>query len=398
MLAMPNASIRSYRHDALRAYVLEHGLDAVAFSSADWFEWASNHVVREQAWERPFLLVVTADGRSFGFLATQSRLQIELAKQEGAIWVDEFDFYTESPRTQIGEWSTPQWADMVAAKLTMLGLAGARVGVDTLSAPLRRVEALLPGLRLTPLGADLRALRWRKHSEEVLTMQRCAALSDWGMDIARSELIPGRNLAEADLSIAARITSEAVSRFAGQDFAILSLTTWSGAASACPKGQRGSIGHVLEQNSTAVTTIALKLNGLAMEQARTWIVGTPSDKSLHLLDVARNAQECAIQAMIPGRPVSGIHRAAQEVFDAHGLGEHLRLRAGHGIGIVIHDYPEDLPFEERPLNQDEVLVAEPSLFIPGLGGFRFADVAVVRENGPERLTRAAKTNADLVID
>jgi Xaa-Pro aminopeptidase len=397
MLAMPDTSIRSYRHNALRAYVLEHGLDAVAFTSADWFEWSSNHVVREQAWERPFLLVVTADGRSFGFLATQSRLQIEIAKQDGMIWIDDIDFYTESPRSQNGEWSAPQWADMVAAGFIRHGLARAHLGVDTVSGPLRRVEALLPSLRLSQLGVDIRALRWRKHAQEIATMQSCAALSDWGMGIARSELTPGRNLAEADLAIAARITREAANRFTGQDFAILSLTTLSGAASACPKGPRGMIGRVLEQDNTAVTTIVLKLDGLAMEQARTWIVGRPPDESLHLLDVARNAQESALSAMVPGRPVSYIHRAAQQVFDAHGLGEHLRLRAGHGIGIVIHDYPEDLPFEQRPLNLDEVLVAEPSLFIAGRGGFRFADVAVVREDGPERLTRAAKTNADLVI-
>jgi hypothetical protein len=65
-----------------------HGYDALAFTGADWFEWASNHAVSALAWERPFLLLVTADGRSFALLSDLSRNALVAEARRGTIWLD----------------------------------------------------------------------------------------------------------------------------------------------------------------------------------------------------------------------------------------------------------------------------------------------------------------------
>jgi Xaa-Pro aminopeptidase len=135
------------------------------------------------------------------------------------------------------------------------------------------------------------------------------------------------------------------------------------------------------------------LNGLAMELARPWLVGSPGAQTIRLLDCVRAAQEAAIDAAIVGRAVAGMHKAAQDVLDREGLGTQLRLRAGHAIGVAMHDFPENVPFDSRPLLESETYVVEPAIYPPDIGAFRFADAIVIRNAAPELLTRAPKDRA-----
>jgi Xaa-Pro aminopeptidase len=119
------------------------------------------------------------------------------------------------------------------------------------------------------------------------------------------------------------------------------------------------------------------LNGLVMEMARTWQIGRPGVRRHDLHSCAVMAQEAAIDAAIAGGPVSGIDRAARRVIEAAGFSPHLLHRSGHGIGVVQHDFPEDVPFNGRPLEAGELYAVEPGLYVPGVGGFRCADVVLV---------------------
>ena len=64
-------------------------------------------------------------------------------------------------------------------------------------------------------------------------------------------------------------------------------------------------------------------------------------------------------------------------------------RTGHGIGVMGHEFPEDMAFNTRPLLEGEVYSAEPGLYVFGLGGFRHDDTVVVGAV-PEVLTQAPK--------
>jgi Xaa-Pro aminopeptidase len=246
---------------------------------------------------------------------------------------------------------------------------------------------------LIKLGDPLRSLRWIKHPEEIATMRRCASLSDWAVDVYRQQLEPGRLLAEVDFVVSARLAAEAARRHPGENFVIGRLVTHSGPASACPHGDGASNGKVLERDAIAVTTLATRLNGLAMELARPWLVGSPGAQTIRLLDCVRAAQEAAIDAAVAGRAIAGMHKAAQEALDREGLGTQLRLRAGHAIGVAMHDFPENVPFDGRPLLESETYVVEPAIYPPDIGAFRFADAIVIRNTAPELLTRAPKDRA-----
>ncbi len=143
----------------------------------------------------------------------------------------------------------------------------------------------------------------------------------------------------------------------------------------------------MEADSVAVSTVVTRLNGLVMEMARTWQIGRPGVRRHALHNCAVMAQEAAIDAAMAGAPVSGIDRAARRVIEAAGFALHLLHRSGHGIGVVQHDFPEDVPFNGRPLEAGELYAVEPGLYVPGVGGFRCADVV------PGRGARAAPAGA-----
>jgi Xaa-Pro aminopeptidase len=384
-------AVRAYRLNRMTRFMREHGYDALALTGPDWFEWASNHAVTALSWERPYLLVITAEGRSFALMPELSRHGTAAEQRRGTLWIDRLEYYAESPAAATRGWIATQWREMVVSALQTAGLMRARIAADAVNDALSAATAVLPELKVQKAGPELRSLRWVKHDDEIATMRTCAALSDWAMDLYREELKPGRLLVEVDYLLSARLAVEASHRLPGENFSIGRLLTLSGASSASPHGDGAPNGKVLEADTVAITTIATRLNGMSMELARPWLVGRPAEELIEMFDCTLEAQEACTEAAVAGRAVSGIHSAAQAVFDRAGFGEHLRLRAGHGIGVVMHDFPENVPFDRRLLVEHETYVVEPGLYVSGVGAFRFADAIVVGTSRAERLTRCRNT-------
>lgn len=372
-----SVAVRDHRHGRLREVMRAERLDALLLTGADFFSFASNHDMTDLAWERPFLLVLPASGNSLAILADQGRHLFEMERARGTLWVDELVFYSETPHLRSGVRPATEWRELVAETLTARGLDRSRLGCDAATGPLNGALSLLPGIELANVNAALRPTRWVKHPEEVAVMSALAGLSAAVMPQYRGELQPGRSVQQADAAIAARLHAEAEQRFPGANFSIVKATTVAGAASASPHGDGVSCGRRVEADSVAVSTVVTRLNGLVMEIARTWQIGRPGVRRHALHSCAVMAQEAAIDAAMAGEPVSGIDRAARRVIEASGFASHLLHRSGHGIGVVQHDFPEDVPFNGRPLEAGELYAVEPGLYVPGVGGFRCADVVLV---------------------
>jgi Xaa-Pro aminopeptidase len=59
---------------------------------------------------------------------------------------------------------------------------------------------------------------------------------------------------------------------------------------------------------------------------------------------------------------------------------------GHGIGCWYHEFPEVHPEAEGVVERNMVIVLEPILVRPGVGGAKIEDAVVVTEGGAERLS------------
>lgn len=388
-MAFLGTEVRDWRFGLMRELMDREGLDALAFTTADFFQFATNFSTDVQTWERPIVCVVPRDGAPFAVLNELSTNHWRYAAEDQRLWVSDAAFYAEHPRLGGRLPLASQWPDMVAEKLKSAGLARARIGADAGGGPLARAAALLPQARLEPAVAAMRALRWVKHPEEIALMREIAALSDWVQDRYREAIRPGRLVQEMDMAMAVQMAEEGARRFPGEHLEIMRCWTLSGPASAAPHGDGRQAGARIEAGHGLVNIVIPRVNGLVVENERTWFCGKPTPQQARLFEAATAANEAASAAAVAGAPVCAIDAAAQAVIERAGFGEHVLHRTGHGMGTLGHEFPEDMAFNTRPLLEREVYSAEPGLYVFGLGGFRHDDTVVVGAT-PEVLTRAPK--------
>jgi Xaa-Pro aminopeptidase len=390
-------AVREHRYASLHRVMDQAGLDALVLTGPEWFEFATNHGVSVAGWERPYALLLTRDGRSSALLHDLSSVRANTAVARQRMWVDGIVYYAEVPHLTHRRPLLPHWHQTFADMLAQFGLCRARLGFDAMAAPMRELASLLPDLKLVPAARALRGARLVKHADELGLLREAAALSDWAIERYRHEIRPGRNLQELDHSVAAQTCVEAGRRFPGEDFQVLRFMSLSGRASAAAHGDGFQSGALVEANTVTVTICNVRLNGMSMENQRTFAVGRIDETVRGLMRLALQANEAGLAAAVTGEPLCGVDAAAHSVVARGGHGQHVLHRTGHGIGVGTHEFPEDMAFDGRALLHREVLVVEPGIYVPDIGGFRYVDGVVVADL-PEVLTRAPKDLASVTID
>jgi Xaa-Pro aminopeptidase len=385
---------RDFRVAQMQALMDAEGLDALAFTTGDNFQFATNFHTDVQVWERPIVCVIPRNGAPFAVMHELSTTHIRFAQDSGEMWLSDITLYAEHPRIANRLPLLPQWPALVADVLSAHGLARARIGVDA-GGPLLGALARLPHARAEVMVEKFRALRWVRGNEELALMRDLGALTDWAQDRYRENLRPGRVCQELDFTLFAMMAEEAGNRFPGEQFEVRGYSL-SGPASAAPHGDGRISGARFQKGHGVVNIIVATLNGLFIENERTWFVGPPDATQVRAFEAARAANQAAIEACVAGAPMSGIDAAAQAVIEKAGFGANILHRTGHGMGTILQRFPEDMAFNHRPLLAGEVYSAEPGIYIWGLGGFRHDDTILVGAV-PESFTRAPKDLASQTV-
>lgn len=389
-------AVRDRRRRQFDALMASHDLAAIVVSSGEFFQFYANLAISTFYWERPFVLVVPRQGAAFAIVNAVAENGVRMQIEKGIPWVEDFSFYSEVPQVRAGAPLTGEFAKAVAEAMTRRGLDHGRIGYDARTGAIASLAAALPGVSLHDVAGELKELRWVKHASEIRIMQMAADLGGWAMQTMRGELRPGRLLQELDQTVGARLMEEAARRVPGHNFLIAKIITLSGPASASTDGDGAPTGAVVQADAPTVCTIVTRLNGYSVEVHRTFWIGRPSPGQSAILEAALRMNEAAIGQAFAGNRLSAIDEQVVKVAQAAGVERYVAHRAGHGIGIATHEYPEDLPVNRRTIERGEVLSLEPGLYIAGLGGFRFGD-AVVAESAPQILTTTPKSMADVVL-
>jgi Xaa-Pro aminopeptidase len=127
--------------------------------------------------------------------------------------------------------------------------------------------------------------------------------------------------------------------------------------------------------------------GYVSDITRTFFVGEPSGKARAVYEAVRAANEAGRQAARPGITAEDVDRVTGDVMRTAGFGEYIVHRTGHGLGIDIHEHPNIVAGNKRPLEAGMVFTVEPGLYIPGELGVRIEDNVAVTVDGAESLTR-----------
>jgi Xaa-Pro aminopeptidase len=232
-----------------------------------------------------------------------------------------------------------------------------------------------------------------KHEEEIGVMRELASLLDWVQERYRENIRPGRVATELDMSMSALMAEEAARRMPGTDLEIAgNCVTVSGPVSSAPHGVSASgslAGSTIDKGHVLIVSLSPAIDGLYVENERTFFCGPPSKRQAQLFEAMRVAQSAACEAVITGRPICSIDETALAQFERAGVDDLVLHRTGHGLGLGDHDFPIDMSFNTHPLLERMVFSVEPALFEFGLGGFRHCD-SVVAGARPQVLTSTSK--------
>lgn len=170
---------------------------------------------------------------------------------------------------------------------------------------------------------------------------------------------------------------------------------YAGPNSARPHGLPSS--RRLEVGDTLILSLGAAVASRFVESERTFVIGEPSAEQRRYFEVAREAQEVGTRAMIVGRSCAEVNAECLDVIRNAGLGEFIRHRQGHGIGIAQHEAPWVEDGDPTVLAPGMILSSEPGVYVPGHAGYRISDSVLVTADGPERLTSYPRTLEENVI-
>jgi Xaa-Pro aminopeptidase len=123
---------------------------------------------------------------------------------------------------------------------------------------------------------------------------------------------------------------------------------------------------------------------------RTVIVGAPSTEQRAIYGAVLEANLAGIAAAKPGMRGKDIDAAARSVIDDRGYGERFGHGLGHGVGRAVHELPSVGPRATKSVLAGSIITIEPGIYIPGFGGVRIEDLAVMESSGVRVLASSTK--------
>jgi Xaa-Pro aminopeptidase len=245
-----------------------------------------------------------------------------------------------------------------------------------------RLKKALPGIRLRPAAGVVKDLRRRKDGAEVAEIRAAARILDAGFSAAEEVIRPGITEKEAALLI------ETAFRRAGADSPAFDTIIASGARGALPHGR--PTGKKIRNGELVVVDMGVSLNGYNSDCTRTYCVGRASRRLKAIYQVVKDAQARALDRIRPGVAAVAVDRAARGHIEKAGYGRCFGHGTGHGVGLDVHEAPAVSPGSKDVLEEGMVLAIEPGIYLPGVGGARIEDMALVVMDGCEILTGSTR--------
>ncbi|MGQ9491047.1 MAG: aminopeptidase P family protein [Anaerolineae bacterium] len=242
----------------------------------------------------------------------------------------------------------------------------------------------VPDIEWVPTKALVSGLRARKDAHEAAALRAAIALADEALAAALGEVRPGMTERELAWVI------ESYMRTHGAQAASFEIIVAGGPNGAKPHARPTDA--PLQAGQPIVIDMGARLNGYCSDLTRTICLGQPADpdRFWSVYNTVLQAQTAAEAALRPGMSGPEADAVARQVITEAGYGEFFGHGLGHGVGLAVHELPRLSRISTDTLAPGNFVTVEPGIYLPGWGGVRIEDIAVVTENGAEVLTRAAK--------
>ena len=165
-------------------------------------------------------------------------------------------------------------------------------------------------------------------------------------------------------------------------------------ASAYPHGTEKP--QVVREGSVVLIDTGCRYHGYSSDISRTWVQGEPTKRQREVWETVKRGQEIVLETAKIGAPVGDVDIAVRSHYEGLGWAKNYGLpgtshRAGHGIGMDVHEPPNLMRADRTPLAGGMCFSNEPGIYIPGEFGVRMEDIWHMTEQGPKLFTPLAKS-------
>lgn len=277
---------------------------------------------------------------------------------------------------------------VVAEVLAAGGWSTARLGLDLNSycMPAKRFEqlrGLLPQAAFVDFSDVLRPLRLRKSAREIDMLRRAAAIADVAMRETIESLAPGSSPRDAAAVAAAAFVRHGAD--SGRTGPITSGEGWNFLHGAL-HDEPLSPGDVLHME------LVPKVDGYCARLMRPTVIGEPSAALRAAASTLIELQDRQIAAMHPGALGRDVDAILRDGAVAAGLRDRYENNTGYTLGYYFEQAPRTSDFT-RVFTPEADWRLEPGMVFhmyTSAKSLAFSETVLVREDGPERLTRLAR--------
>ena len=287
------------------------------------------------------------------------------------------------------------WEEHEDSAVLIQSLAGPRgfVALDE-GLPLsqfHRLRRVLGAERLADGGPIMREQRMCKSDAEIALIQYAMDLTLGVQKSAHAMMRPGIRAAD----VVAFIDQE--HRRLGSDGGSVFCAVSFGTTTSLPHG--GDMERTLSPGEVILVDTGCRVDGYHSDITRTYVLDEPDAQFAQRWAIEREAQQAVFDAARIGATCASLDDAARAVLVRYGLGPDYLLpglphRAGHGLGLQIHEEPFIVRGNDTLLRPGMCFSNEPMIVFPGEYGIRLEDQMYMSAKGAHWFTRPSRSPTD----
>lgn len=244
-------------------------------------------------------------------------------------------------------------------------------------------DALPDGVGFVATWDIVEELRSVKDGDELAAIRRAIALADAAFAHVADFMQPGMTERQVAWEL------ESYMRTHGADRVGFDIIVAAGPNGAMPHARASD--RVIQAGEPMVMDFGAVVDGYCSDLSRTVALGEADGRYQEVYEVVLQAQQAALRGIRPGMTGQEADAIARRVIVDAGYGDAFGHGLGHGVGLEVHEKPSVGRLSDKDVLQPGMVFSvEPGIYLPGEFGVRIEDLVLLREDGPEALSQAAK--------
>lgn len=139
------------------------------------------------------------------------------------------------------------------------------------------------------------------------------------------------------------------------------------------------------------------VNHYCSDMTRTYFWGNPSARQKKIYLAVLEAQARALRKIAKGERRAKIIDQAARGYLGKKFRNNFKHGLGHGVGTVIHEWPNLKPGSNDTLPVGCVMTVEPGIYLKNFGGVRIEDMVLITQKSCKNLTKVPKNLSNAIL-